>query len=141
MTKNRYVSRQRLRQLQRDRKARMIEEIEAKTKRQLNTSLGLRYVGLMLVQGSSALALFGFPLITYWVTLWFGLLCYQVTAIHFFKEDNRVYRKTKIKYDRGFGSTKDTVEALKVKKNREVVYIIGNTLGLILIGANIVASL
>jgi hypothetical protein len=44
---------------------------------------------------------------------------------------------TKAKFENRFGSSLETVNALKVKKNREMVYIIGNTIGLILIGANI----
>jgi len=135
--KNRYVSRQKLRQLQRDRKAKMIEGIEQRKLRQVNANLRLRYVGLVLVQGSSGLALMGYPIMTYWVALWLGLLCYQITAINFFNEDNRVYKKTKIKFENRVGSSLETVNALKVKKNREMVYIIGNTIGLILIGANI----
>ena len=65
MRKNRYVSRQKLKQLQRDRKARMMESIEDRKRRQLNASLYLRYVGLVLVQGSPALALMGYPLMVY----------------------------------------------------------------------------
>ena len=91
--KNRYVSRQKLRQLQRDRKAKMIEGIEQRKLRQVNINLRIRYVGLVLVQGSSGLALMGYPIMVYWVALWLGLLCYQITAINFFNEDNRVYKK------------------------------------------------
>lgn len=141
MRKNRYVSRQKLKQLQRDRKARMMESIEDRKRRQLNASLYLRYVGLVLVQGSSALALMGYPLMVYWCALWLGLLHYQITAIMFYQEDNRVYKMTKTKFENHLGSSRSTVQALKVKRNREIVYIIGNTVGLILIGANIITSL
>ena len=112
-------------------------DIEKAKRVQLKHSIGLRYVGLVLVQGSSALALANFPMITYWIALWFGLLIYQITAIVFYIEDNRIYELTKVKYARGYGSSQSTVDSLKVKRNREIVYLIGNTCGLILIGSNI----
>ena len=59
----------------------------------------------------------------------------------FYQEDNRVYKMTKTKFENHLGSSRSTVQALKVKRNREIVYIIGNTVGLILIGANIATSL
>ena len=137
MNNNKYVSKARLLAHQRRRKAQTISNIEARKLKQVNANLRIRYVGLVLVQGSSGLALMGYPLMTYWVALWFGLLCYQITAINFFNEDNRVYKMTQIKYKNNLGSSLETVNALKVKKNREMVYIIGNTIGLVLIGANI----
>ena len=106
----------------------------------MNRSLRIRYIGLILVQGSSGLMLANFDLMYYWTALWFGLLCYQITAVIFYKEDNRVFKMTEAKYLKGRGSTLETVEALKVKRNREIVYIIGNTIGLILIGANILTG-
>ena len=112
-------------------------DIEKAKRVQLKHSIGLRYVGLVLVQGSSALALANFPMITYWIALWFGLLIYQLTAVVFYIEDNRIYELTKVKYARGYGSSQSTVDSLKVKRNREIVYLIGNTCGLILIGSNI----
>ena len=112
-------------------------DIEKAKRVQLKHSIGLRYVGLVLVQGSSALALANFPMITYWIALWFGLLIYQITAVVFYIEDNRIYELTKVKYARGYGSSQSTVDSLKVKRNREIVYLIGNTCGLILIGSNI----
>ena len=118
-------------------KAETISNIERQKLNQVNANLKLRYVGLVLVQGSSGLALIGYPIMVYWVALWLGLLCYQITAINFFNEDNRVYKMTKTKFENRFGSSLETVNALRVKKNREMVYIIGNTIGLILIGANI----
>ena len=112
-------------------------DIEKAKRVQLKHSIGLRYVGLVLVQGSSALALANYPMITYWIALWFGLLIYQITAVVFYIEDNRIYELTKVKYARGYGSSQSTVDSLKVKRNREIVYLIGNTCGLILIGSNI----
>jgi len=138
MNKNRYATKARLMRKHRNRaKAQTISNIEQRKLKQVNANLKIRYVGLVLVQGSSGLALMGYPIMTYWVALWLGLLCYQITAINFFKEDNRIFKLTKIKYQNNLGSSLDTVNALKVKKNREMVYIIGNTIGLILIGANI----
>tara|TARA_R100001443_G_C3334266_1_gene173026 strand:+ start:276 stop:707 length:432 start_codon:yes stop_codon:yes gene_type:complete len=121
-------------------KAQTISNIEQQSLNQVNANLKLRYVGLVLVQGSSGLALLGYSMMTYWVALWLGLLCYQVTALSFFKEDNRVYKLTKIKYQNNLGSSLDTVNALHSKRKREIVYIIGNTMGLILIGMNILLS-
>jgi len=112
-------------------------DIEKAKRVQLKHSIGFRYVGLVLVQGSSALALMGMPMLWYWTALWFGLLIYQITAVVFYVEDNRIYELTKVKYARGYGSSQSTVDSLKVKRNREIVYLIGNTCGLILIGSNI----
>ena len=112
-------------------------DIEKAKRVQLKHSIGFRYVGLVLVQGSSALALMGMPMLWYWTALWFGLLIYQITAVVFYIEDNRIYELTKVKYARGYGSSQSTVDSLKVKRNREIVYLIGNTCGLILIGSNI----
>ncbi len=112
-------------------------DIEKAKRTQMRFSIGFRYVGLVLVQGSSALALANFPMITYWIALWLGLLVYQITALVFYIEDNRIYELTRIKYAKGFGSSQSTVDSLKVKRNREIVYLIGNTCGLILIGSNI----
>lgn len=129
-----------LRRIQSQRRERMLTEIEKAKKIKLHTTQYIRYVGLVLVQGSSALALIGYPMMTYWVALWFGLVCYQITAVFYYKEDSWVYEKTKVKFDKGLGSDADTVEQLRIKKNREMVYIIGNTIGLILIGSNIILS-
>ena len=118
-------------------KRKLSRDIELAKRVQIKHSIAFRYVGLILVQGSSALALANFPMITYWVALWFGLLIYQATALVFYIEDNRIYELTRIKYARGYGSSQATVDALKIKRNREVVYLIGNTCGLILIGSNI----
>ena len=132
---NKYIKRSRLR---RDSKRqRLLAELETAKKIKLHVYQYIRYVGLVLVQGSSALALAGFPMMTYWTALWFGLICYQITAIFYYREDSWVYNKTRIKFNKGLGSDADTVEQLRIKKNREMVYIIGNTIGLILIGANI----
>ena len=115
----------------------ILADIEKAKRVQLQHHLYFRYVGLVLVQGSSALALMGMPMLWYWTALWFGLLIYQITAFVFYVEDNRIYHLTRIRYAKGYGSSLSTVEALKIKRNREVVYLIGNTCGLILIGSNI----
>jgi len=106
----------------------------------MNRNTRIRYVGLILVQGSSALALLSFDLIIYWCALWSGLLCYQITAMSYYKEDNTVYRETLEKFTEGRGSSLATVNSLDKKRKREMVYIIGNTIGLILIGLNIITS-
>jgi len=125
----------------RDGKANLMDKIQTTNRdKQMARMMPIRYLGLVLVQGSSALALVGFDLITYWTALWFGLLCYQITALSFYKEDNEVYRETLAKYKAGKGSSATTVNRTKVKRKREIVYIIGNTMGLILIGLNIINS-
>ena len=135
-----YVSKQVYTRIRTARRQALIAQIETKARARIKRSLRLRYVGLVLVQGSSALALLSFPMITYWTALWFGLVCYQVTAITFYREDNKVYRDTKAKYEKHLGSSKSTIDALALKRKREIVYIIGNTIGLILIGANILTG-
>jgi hypothetical protein len=137
---NKYIRRIKLRQLRATRKARLLNEIEKAKKIKLYLFQYIRYVGLVLVQGSSALALMGYPMMTYWVALWFGLVAYQITAVFYYREDSWVYNKTRIKFNKGLGSDSDTVEQLRIKKNREMVYVIGNTIGLILIGSNIILS-
>ena len=118
-------------------KRKITKDIEKAKRVQIQHSISFRYVGLVLVQGSSALALAGMPMLWYWTALWFGLLIYQITAFVFYVEDNRIYELTRVKYARGYGSSQATVDALKNKRNREIVYLIGNTCGLILIGSNI----
>ncbi len=115
----------------------ILADIEKAKRVQLQHSIYFRYVGLVLVQGSSALMLAGMPMLWYWTALWCGLLIYQATAFVFYIEDNRIYQLTRIRYAKGYGSSLSTVEALKIKKDREIVYLIGNTCGLILIGSNI----
>ena len=137
---NKYIKRSQARAKARSRRQRLLTEIETSKKIKLHIFQYIRYVGLVLVQGSSALALIGYPMMTYWIALWFGLVCYQITAIFYYREDSWVYEKTKIKYNKGLGSDSDTVEQLRIKKNREMVYIVGNTIGLILIGSNIIFS-
>ena len=138
--KNKYIRRIKLQQLRATRRSKMLSEIEKTKKAKLHFYQLIRYVGLVLVQGSSVLALIGLPMVSYWVGLWFGLVCYQITAVFYYKEDSWVFRKTQIKFNKGLGSDADTVEQLRIKKNREMVYIIGNTIGLILIGSNIILS-
>ena len=118
-------------------KRKLSRDIELAKRVQLKHSIAFRYVGLVLVQGSSAFALAGMPMLWYWTALWFGLLIYQITAFVFYVEDNRIYELTRIKYAKGYGSSQATVDKLKIVRNREVVYLIGNTCGLILIGSNI----
>ncbi len=118
-------------------KRKLAIDIEKAKRTQMRFSIAFRYVGLVLVQGSSALALASFPMITYWIALWLGLLVYQITALVFYVEDNRIYHLTRIKHAKGYGSSQATVDALKIKRNREVVYLIGNACGLVLIGLNI----
>ena len=137
---NKYIKRTQTRARQASRRQRLLTEIETTKKIKLHIFQYIRYVGLVLVQGSSALALMGYPMMTYWIALWFGLVCYQITATFYYKEDSWVYEKTRIKFHRGLGSDADTVEQLRIKKNREMVYIVGNTIGLILIGSNIIFS-
>jgi len=137
---NKYIKRTQLKRRQARRRERMLRDIEKAKKVKLHIYQLVRYVGLVLVQGSSALALSGYPMMTYWIALWFGLVCYQITAVFYYKEDSWVYNKTRIKFNKGLGSDADTVEQLRIKKNREMVYVIGNTIGLILIGSNIILS-
>ena len=122
-------------------RARLAKDIEDSKARLIAVSIWVRYVGLVLVQGSSILALLNMSMLSYWMALWMGLLIYQSTAIVFYIEDNRVYQMTKRKFDNRLGSTKATVKALAIKRNREVVYLIGNTCGLVLIGMNILMAL
>jgi len=139
INKNRVTTRAKLLE-KHEAKERLMSNIEENKRQQLTASIWVRYCGLVLVQGSSALALAGFDMLAYWTALWFGLLCYQVTAVLFYREDNRVFKMTEAKFLEGSGSSLETVKALKVKRNREIVYIIGNTMGLILIGLNILTA-
>ncbi len=141
MKTNTYLSRKRLRKHQAKRKAQLMSTIEQRKILQTRSANRLRYVGLVLVQGSSALILFGFSMTPYWTMLWFGLLCYSVSSVFFYNEDNRVYRMTKKKLDLRMGSSQQTVDALAEKRTRERVYIIGNTIGLILVAYNLILSI
>ena len=73
--KNKYIRRIKLQQLRAHRRAKMLSEIEKAKKAKLHFYQLIRYVGLVLVQGSSVLALIGLPMVSYWVGLWFGLVC------------------------------------------------------------------
>ena len=141
MKANTYLSRKKLRQHQARRKAQLMSTIEQRKVLQTRSANRLRYVGLVLVQGSSALILLGFSMTPYWTMLWFGLLCYSISSVFFYKEDNRVYRMTKKKLDLRMGSSQQTVDALAEKRTRERVYIIGNTIGLILVAYNLIISI
>ena len=118
-------------------KLKLSEAIRESEKADLNFYMRFRYVGLALVQGSSILILLGMSLMPYFITLWFGLLVYQITAYRFWFEDRKVYRLTKEKLEKGLGSSVHTVNTLKIKQQRELVYIIGNWFGLFLVGVNI----
>jgi len=118
-------------------KIEITDKITLSEKTDLTFYMRFRYIGLALVQGSSILILLGMSLMPYFITLWLGLLVYQITAYRFWFEDRKVYQLTKEKLDRGLGSNIHTVATLKIKQQRELVYIIGNWFGLVLIGVNI----
>ena len=122
-------------------KAKTIEKIEASKLRMVRTMNTLRiWVGLPLVQGSSILALFDQPLLFYWITLWFGLLVYLITSIGLYVEARRTAKMTQVKFDNRLGSTKMAVKATAEKMRSEIAYIIGNCLGLIFVGSNILRA-
>ena len=112
-------------------------KINETEKADLTFFMRFRYLGLVLVQGSSLAIIFGLSLLPYFIILWLGLAVYQITAYRFWFEDRKVYRLTKEKLDKGLGSNINTVNMLKVKQKRELVYIIGNWFGLFLVGVNI----
>ena len=118
-------------------KIEITDKITLSEKTDLTFYMRFRYIGLALVQGSSILILFGMSLMPYFITLWLGLLVYQITAYRFWFEDRKVYQLTKDKFSMGLGSNIHTVNTLKIKQKRELVYIIGNWFGLVLIAINI----
>ena len=121
--------------------AKTIEKIEASKLRMVRTMNTLRiWVGLPLVQGSSILALFDQPLLFYWITLEFGLLVYLITSIGLHAEARRTAKMTQVKFDNRLGSTKMAVKATAEKRRSEIAYIIGNCLGLIFVGSNILRA-
>ena len=123
---------------QRSSKAKTIERIEASNLRMVRTMNNLRiYIGLPLVQLSSIWALFDQPMLSYWITLWFGLLVYLITALGLWSEARRTAKMTKVKFDNRLGSTKAAVKATAEKRRSEIAYIWGNVLGLIFVGSNI----
>jgi hypothetical protein len=130
-----------MRKHQAKRKAQLMSTIEQRKVLQTRSANRLRYVGLVLVQGSSALILFDLSFSAYWSMLWFGLLCYMVSSVFFYKEDNRVYRMTKKKLELNMGSSQQTVNALAEKRTREKVYILGNGIGLILVAYNFILTI
>ena len=138
---NTYTTRKRMRKHQAKRKAQLMSTIEQRKVLQTRSANRLRYVGLVLVQGSSALILLDFSMAPYWAMLWSGLVCYMVPSVFFYKEDNRVYRMTKKKYEMNMGSSQQTVNALAEKRTREKVYIIGNGIGLILVAYNFIIAI
>ena len=95
------------------------------------------FIGLPLVQGSSLIALYDMPMIWYWSLLWVGLLVYLGTSIRLCKEAWDTHRETEAKFESGQGSSDLTVRHTKEKRRSEVAYIIGNLVGLVLIGSNI----
>ena len=122
-------------------KAKTIEKIAASKLRLVRTMNTLRiWVGLPLVQGSSILALFDQPLLFYWITLEFGLLVYLITSIGLHAEARRTAKMTQVKFDNRLGSTKMAVKATAEKRRSEIAYIIGNCLGLIFVGSNILRA-
>ena len=119
------------------------EQIQAHKKRErwIDTSNFVRWVGLVGVQGSSALVLFEFGLLSYWSILWLGLCCYQFSAIVNLREAVLVANETKKKFESGKGSSENTVIATKKKIRQEIPYVVGNSIGLILVGWNIVSMM
>lgn len=126
-------------------KARMVraEQIIASRKREswLDRSNLIRWVGLVGVQGSSALVLFEFGLLSYWSILWFGLWCYQISAIINLREAVLVAKETRQKFESGKGSSQETVTATEKKIRQEIPYVVGNTIGIILVGWNLVSMM
>ena len=126
-------------------RARMIraEKILAHKRRErwIDTSNFIRWVGLVGVQGSSALVLFEFGLLSYWSILWLGLCCYQFSAIVNLREAILVANETRQKFESGKGSSENTVIATKKKIRQEIPYVVGNSIGLILVGWNIVSMM
>lgn len=126
-------------------RARMIraEKILASKKREawIDRSNFIRWVGLVGVQGSSALVLFEFGLLSYWSILWLGLCCYQFSAIVNLREAILVAKETKAKFESGKGSSQETVTATRKKIKQEIPYVVGNSIGLILVGWNIISMM
>ena len=126
-------------------RARMIraEKILAHKKRErwIDTSNFIRWVGLVGVQGSSALVLFEFGLLSYWSILWLGLWCYQFSAIVNLREAILVANETRQKFESGKGSSENTVIATKKKIRQEIPYVVCNSIGLILVGWNIISMM
>ena len=119
------------------------EKILAHKRRErwIDTSNFIRWVGLVGVQGSSALVLFEFGLLSYWSILWLGLCCYQFSAIVNLREAILVANETRQKFESGKGSSENTVIATKKKIRQEIPYVVGNSIGLILVGWNIVSMM
>ena len=119
------------------------EKILAHKKRErwIATSNFIRWVGLVGVQGSSALVLFEFGLLSYWSILWLGLWCYQFSAIVNLREAVLVANETRQKFESGKGSSENTVIATKKKIRQEIPYVVGNSIGLILVGWNIISMM
>ena len=126
-------------------KARMIraEKILAHKKRErwIDTSNLVRWIGLVGVQGSSALVLFEFGYLTYWSILWLGLCSYQFSAIVNLREAVLVANETKAKFESGKGSSQETVTATRKKIKQEIPYVVGNTIGMVLVGWNIISMI
>ena len=125
---------------------RIEKEILNAERSRLNFVFNFRYLGLLLVQGSSVITLLAktsatipawFDMVTYFSILWFGLLIYFITSIVIYNEDKNVYELTREKFNKGLGSSLATIKTLKIKKTREQVMILGNTCGLILVALNI----
>jgi len=119
------------------------ENIIASKKREawLDRSNLIRWVGLVGVQGSSALVLFEFGLLSYWSILWFGLWCYQISAIINLREAVIVAKETRQKFESGKGSSQTSVTSTEKKIRSEIPYVVGNTIGIILVGWNLISMI
>ena len=119
------------------------EKILAHKKRErwIDTSNFIRWIGLVGVQGSSALVLFEFGLLSYWSILWTGLWCYQISAIINLREAVLVANEQRQKFESGKGSSQETVTSTKKKIRQEIPYVVGNTIGIILVGWNIISMM
>ena len=104
------------------------------TKRMNNFRIRL---GLWLVQGSSVLLMFPISMLWYLCFLEAGLFVYFVTAYKLWREARKTADDTREKYESGRGSTYLTVLSTAEKTRSETAYIIGNIMGLCLIGYNI----
>ena len=98
-------------------------------------------LGLWLVQGSSVFLMFPISMLWYLCFLEAGLGGYLVTALMLKGEAKNTADDTRKKYESGRGSTYLTVLSTAEKTRSETAYIIGNIMGLCLIGYNIINRL
>ena len=104
------------------------------TKRMNNYRIRL---GLWLVQCSSVFLMFPISMLWYLSLLEAGLVVYFVTAYKLSQEARTTANDNREKYESGRGSTYLTVLSTAEKTRSETAYIIGNIMGLCLIGYNI----